>query len=61
MVDLARLWLVMLPKMSLDNPGLALNKFREIASSPKMAALDLMLAVGVEGLELFPVENLNKP
>lgn len=36
------------------------KRFREIASKPKIAALDLV-AVGVEGIEFFPVRNLNRP
>lgn len=32
-----------------------------MTSKPKIAARDRMLAVGVEGRELFPVENLNSP
>ena len=37
------------------------KRFRPITSKPKIAARDRMLAVGVEGRELFPVENLNNP
>lgn len=47
--------------MSLDSPGRALNKFRDIASKPNMAARDRMVAVGVDGLELLSVENLKSP
>ena len=32
-----------------------------MVSKPKIAARDRMVAVGVEGRELFPVENLNNP
>ena len=32
-----------------------------MTSKPKIAARDHILAVGVEGRELFPVENLNNP
>ena len=32
-----------------------------MTSKPKIAARDRMLAVGVDGRELFPVENLNNP
>lgn len=47
--------------MSLDKPGLALNRFRDMASKPNMAALDRIVAVGVDGLEVLSVENLNSP
>ena len=58
-----RLWLFIdPPKMSpLEAPGSALNRFREIASRLKIAARERELIVGVEGMELFPVRNLNKP
>ena len=32
-----------------------------MTSKPKIAARDRMVAVGVDGRELFPVENLNNP
>jgi len=50
------------PKMSLRPlPGKALKRLREMASSPKIAARERLVAVGVEGTEFFPVRNLNKP
>jgi hypothetical protein len=50
------------PKMSpRPVPGKALKRLREIASSPKIAARERLLAVGVEGAEFFPVRNLNRP
>ncbi len=50
------------PKKSpIADPGRLLNRFREIASSPKIAARDRMLAVGVEGAEMCPVVNFNNP
>jgi hypothetical protein len=36
-------------------------KVREITSRPKMAALDLVLAVGVLGLDIAPVLKLKRP
>ena len=49
-----------LPKTSLEAPGNALNRLREIASSPKIAAL-VLEAVGVDGAECLPVLNLKRP
>jgi hypothetical protein len=49
------------PKMSPRLvPGKALKRLREMASSPKIAARERLM-VGVEGMELFPVRNLNRP
>lgn len=49
------------PKMSpRPVPGKALKMLREIASSPKIAARERLM-VGVEGMEFFPVRNLNRP
>lgn len=45
----------------LEEPGSALKRLREIASRPKMAARERALTVGVDGMELFPVRNLNNP
>jgi hypothetical protein len=42
-------------------PGKALKRLREIASSPKIATRERLLAVGVEGTEFLPVRNLNRP
>ena len=42
-------------------PGRALKRLREIASKPKIAARERVVAVGVEGNEVLPVRNLNKP
>jgi len=50
------------PKMSpRAAPGKALKRLREMASSPKIAARERLIAVGVEGTEFFPVRNLNRP
>ena len=50
------------PKMSpRPLPGKALKRLREIASSPKIAARERPLTVGVEGTEFLPVRNLNRP
>lgn len=50
------------PKMSpRPAPGKALKRLREMASSPKIAARERLIAVGVEGTEFFPVRNLNRP
>lgn len=60
MEDLDRLWPLIEPlkKSTLDEP---LKRLREIASNPKMWARERMLAVGVDGAEMLPVRNLNKP
>ena len=42
-------------------PGKALIWLREIASSPKIAARERLITVGVEGTEFFPMRNLNRP
>ena len=42
-------------------PGKALKRLREIASSPKIAARERFIVVGVEGTEFLPVRNLNRP
>ena len=59
--DLVRLRpLIDPPKKSpIEEPGLVLNRLREIASRPKIAAFER--AVGVPGSELLPVLNSNKP
>ncbi len=50
------------PKMSPRLlPGNALKRLREITSSPKIAARERLVAVGVEGTEFFPVRNLKRP
>lgn len=50
------------PKMSPRLlPGKALKRLREITSSPKIAARERLVAVGVEGIEFFPVRNLKRP
>jgi hypothetical protein len=50
------------PNMSLiDGGDLALNRFREMASRPKIPALDRMVLLGVAGAESLPVLNLNRP
>jgi hypothetical protein len=60
-VDFVRLWPLMEPpkKSPTDEPGRALKRFREIASSPKIATRER--AVGVDGRESRPVRNSNKP
>ena len=62
-VDLERLWTLTEPpkKSPIAEPGRPLNKFRDIASRPKMAVRDRLLAVGVDGREFCPVRNLNNP
>jgi hypothetical protein len=50
------------PKMSpLLDPGRALKRLREMASRPKIAARERVLALGVAGAELLSVRNLNRP
>lgn len=39
----------------------AWNRFREIASNPNMAALVRVVVLGVDGMELFPFLNVNRP
>jgi len=46
-------------KKSLTDPGRPLKRFRESASSPKIATF--VRAVGVEGREFLPVLNSNNP
>jgi hypothetical protein len=60
-VDLVRLCpLIEPPKKSpIEEPGRVLKRFRDMASNPKMATLER--AVGVEGSELLPVRNSNRP
>jgi hypothetical protein len=62
-VVLDRLWpLIEPPKKSpFEDVGRVLNKLRDIASSPNICALERTLNVGVEGAELLPVRNLNRP
>jgi hypothetical protein len=49
------------PKMSpRPVPGKALKRLREMASSPNIAARERLI-VGVDGIEFFPVRNLNRP
>lgn len=60
-LDLVRRLLLTLPNRS---PLMLMpwpKRFRPMTSKPKIAARDRTLAVGVEGRELFPVENLNSP
>lgn len=50
------------PKMSpLDEPGRAPKRLRVTASREKRAAREREEAVGVAGMEMFPVLNLNRP
>jgi hypothetical protein len=50
------------PKKSpLEEPGMALSRFLEIASKLNVCARDLEFAFGVAGRESLPVLNLNKP
>jgi hypothetical protein len=61
-VDFVRRWLFIDPeKKSPIEPPLRVegNRVREMASNPNIDALDL--AVGVGGLEFFPVRNWNNP
>lgn len=60
-VDLVRRWLLTDPpkKSPMDDPGRELKRFLEMASKPKIAALER--AVGVDGAEFLPVRNSNKP
>lgn len=60
---LVRRWELMdPPKMSpLDEPGRAPKRFRVTASSENRAAREREEAVGVAGIEMFPVLNLNNP
>ena len=52
--------MVPLKKSPIVDPGRPLNKFREMASSPKIEDFDL--EVGVPGIEyLLPVLNVNNP
>ena len=46
-------------KKSPTDPGRPLNRFREMASRPKIATF--ARALGVEGKEFFPVLNSNNP
>lgn len=43
----------------MEDPGRELKRFLEMASKPKMAALER--AVGVDGAEFLPVRNSNNP
>ena len=58
----ARLWPFMEPakKSPMPEPGRAPKRFREITSSPNIAARDRD-AVGVVGRETLPVLNLKRP
>jgi hypothetical protein len=59
-----RLWLLLFKTVPNTSPPLPMTpgkRFLEMASNPKMAALERRLAVGVDGIELCPVRNLNKP
>jgi hypothetical protein len=60
-VDFVRLRpLIEPPKKSpIDEPGRVLNRFREMASRPKIATRER--AVGVDGRESRPVRNSNNP
>jgi hypothetical protein len=50
------------PKMSpFPEPGRALKRFREMASRPNIWARERKPVVGVEGADMLPVRNLNKP
>lgn len=50
------------PKRSLFvEPGLLLKRLRDIASKPKIWALERKAAVGVGGADILPVRNLNRP
>lgn len=42
-------------------PGLLLKRLREIASKPKIWALERNVAVGVDGADMLPVRNLKRP
>ena len=54
--------LIVPPKMSpLDEPGRAPNRFRVTASRENRAARERDEAVGVTGIDMFPVLNLNRP
>lgn len=61
--DFGRRELVIDPNTSPDRRDVELKRFLEIASRPNIAARDRPLAEadGVDGKELRPVRNLNRP